>query len=102
MLLLNRSSHIAVTPNQNPAVGSPVPAQAQAQMQMLQRQSMTSSMQPVLPTPTKKWYGTYRARHVRVRVGGADGLVCCADHLADRLLGDDPCKSLSDAYGACR
>ncbi|KAI5449427.1 hypothetical protein NCC49_004711 [Naganishia albida] len=65
----------AVTPNQNAPGVSPVPPQAQAQMQMLQRQSM-ANMQPVLPTPTKKWY----------------------DHLADRLLGDDPSQATQTKY----
>ncbi|GHJ87003.1 hypothetical protein NliqN6_3405 [Naganishia liquefaciens] len=64
----------AVSPAQNGM--SPIPAQAQAQMQMLQQQSMSSSMQPVLPTPTKKWY----------------------DHVADRLLGDDPSQASQTKY----
>jgi hypothetical protein len=80
-----------VTPNQTGPNASPVPPQAQAQMQMLQRQSM-ASMQPVLPTPTKKWYGTSQ-QHVRAMGSNADD-GDWADHLADRLLGDDPCEFL--------
>ena len=76
---------VAATPVQNGM--SPIPAQAQAQMQMLQQQSMSSSMQPVLPTPTKKWYGESTPFFPR-----EDAPDSPTDHVADRLLGDDPCK----------
>ncbi|KAJ9092447.1 hypothetical protein QFC21_006829 [Naganishia friedmannii] len=50
--------------------------QAQAQMQLLQQQSFNQHMQPVLPTPTKKWY----------------------DHVADKLMGEDPSQANQTKY----
>ncbi|KAJ9127324.1 hypothetical protein QFC24_000731 [Naganishia onofrii] len=62
----------APSPNTVGPGGLPVHPQAQAQMQLLQQQSFNQNMQPVLPTPTKKWY----------------------DHVADKLMGEDPCEAL--------
>ncbi|KAJ9103646.1 hypothetical protein QFC19_004221 [Naganishia cerealis] len=66
----------APSPSTQGPGASPVEPQAQAQMQLLQQQSMKQSMQPVLPTPTKKWY----------------------DHLADKLMGEDPSQASLTKY----
>ncbi|KAJ9114231.1 hypothetical protein QFC22_005683 [Naganishia vaughanmartiniae] len=68
---LTSSFLLAPSPNAVGPGGLPVGPQAQAQMQLLQQQSFYQSMQPVLPTPTKKWY----------------------DHVADKLMGEDPSQA---------
>lgn len=102
---INTPGQVRPNPNQAvPGPGTPANRGSMSPQQMMlvnQAREQVRDGPGVLPVPQKKWYGESRPQpslergrksrkaDLALRSGSAGG----SDHLADKLMGEDPCKS---------